>query len=148
MTSSQDPLNAYIQEDIFQNRKHRTQQNTQNIKLEHSGTHGTFLDIGIHIEDGIFVYKLFDKRHKIPFFIARMLHFESNILSAIFYSSIFSEFSRIARCTLKFEHFLPRASEVYSRIILQGSKSKLYQEVDSKIFSKISRFTKKLWQKL
>ena len=32
------------------------------VKLEHSGTHATFLDLVIKIEDGIFVYNVFDKR--------------------------------------------------------------------------------------
>ena len=52
------------------------------LKLEHSGTHATFLDLDIKIEDGIFVYKLFDKRDKFPFFIARM-----STLKAIFHQS-------------------------------------------------------------
>ena len=64
------------------------------MKLEHSGMHGTFVDMGIQTEDGMFVYKLFDKRYKIPFFIARILHFKSNILSAIFYSSKFFSYSQ------------------------------------------------------
>jgi len=91
------------------------------LKLEHSGTHATFLDLDINIEDGMFIYKLFDKRDKFPFFIVRMPHLQSNIPSSIFYGSIFSEFLRIARCTLKFQHFLPRASELYQRMISQGA---------------------------
>ena len=83
------------------------------LKLEHSGTHATFLDLDIKVEGEIFVYKLFDKRDKFPFFIVRMPQFESNIPSKIFYDSIFSELLRIARCTLKLEHFLPRTSELY-----------------------------------
>ena len=50
-----------------------------------------------------------------------MPHFESNIPSTIFYGSIFSEFLHIARCTLKLEHFLPRALELCSRMLSQGS---------------------------
>ena len=49
-----------------------------------TGTHTTFLDLDIKIEDEIFVYKLFDKRDKFPFFIVRKPHFENNILSTIF----------------------------------------------------------------
>ena len=45
------------------------------LKLEHtSGTHATFLGPDIKIEDGIFVYKLFDKRDKFPFLIVHILH--------------------------------------------------------------------------
>ena len=60
------------------------------LKLKHSGTHATVLDLDIKIEDGIFVYKLFDKRDKFLFFVVHMPHFESNIPSTIFYGSIFS----------------------------------------------------------
>ena len=90
------------------------------IELKHSRAHATFVDLDIKIEDWIFVYKAFDKRDKFPFLIACMPHFESNIPPAIFYCSIFLEFLHIARCTLKFENFLPRASEFYSRMLSQG----------------------------
>ena len=90
------------------------------LKLEHHGKHATFLDLDIKIEHGIFIYKLFDKRDKFPFFIVRMPHLQSNIPSSIFYGSIFSEFLRIARCTLRFQDFIPRASELYKRMISQG----------------------------
>ena len=54
------------------------------LKLEHSGTHATYLDLDIKTEDGMFVYKVFDKREKFLFFIVYMSHFESNISSTIF----------------------------------------------------------------
>ena len=41
--------------------------------------------------------------------------FQSNI-----HGSIFSESLCIARCTLKLEHFLPRASKLYLRMLSQG----------------------------
>ena len=91
------------------------------LKLEYSGTHAPFLDLDIRIEDGIFVYKLFDKRDKFPFFIIRMPHFEINISSTLFYDSIFSEFLRMTRCTLKLEYFLSRVSDLYSRILSLGA---------------------------
>ena len=92
------------------------------LKLEHHGSHATFLDLDINIVDGKFVYKLFDKRDAFPFSIVRMPQLESNIPSNIFYGSIMSEFLRIARCTLKFEDFIPRASELYHRMLNQGGK--------------------------
>ena len=95
------------------------------LKVEHRGTHATFLDLDIHIEDGIFVYKLFDKRDAFPFFIVRMPHLSSNIPSSTFYGSVFSEFLRIARCTLYFDDFIPRASELYYRMKPQGGKCQL-----------------------
>ena len=57
--------------------------------------HATFLCLSIKIGDGIFLYKLFDKRDKSSFFIVTIPHFESNIPSTMFYGSIFSEFLRI-----------------------------------------------------
>ena len=58
------------------------------LKQEHSGTHATFLELYIET-DGIFVYKLFDKRDKFSFFVVHMPHFQNIIPSTIFYGSIF-----------------------------------------------------------
>ena len=76
------------------------------LKCEHQGTHATFLDLDITIEDGTYVYKLFDKRDDFPFFIVRMPDLSGNIPSHVFYGSVMSEFLRIARCTLRYEDFL------------------------------------------
>ena len=46
------------------------------LKVEHHGNHATFLDFDITIKSNIFVYKLFDKRDKFPFFIVRMPHLQ------------------------------------------------------------------------
>ena len=59
------------------------------LKVVHQGKYATFSDLDITIEDGIFVYNLFDKIDKFPFFIVRMPHLSSNIPSSIFYGSIF-----------------------------------------------------------
>ena len=84
----------------------------------------------------MFVYKLFGKRDKFPFFIVRMPHFESNIPSIIFYDSIFLEFLRITKtgCTLKLEHFLPRDSELYSRMLSQGANQNCINKQIQKSF--------------
>ena len=66
------------------------------LKLGHQGEHATFLDLDIRIEDNRFVYKFFDKRDKLPFFVIGMSYLSSNIPSSIFYGSIFSEFLQIA----------------------------------------------------
>ena len=95
------------------------------LKVEHSGTHATFLDLDITIKDGIFVYKLFDKRDKFPFHIVRMPNATSNIPTIIFYGSLFSEFLRIARCSLLFQDFIPRVLELYVRMIAQGGTSSI-----------------------
>ena len=94
------------------------------VKLEHSGTHPTFSDLPVKIEDRTCFYKLFGRRDKFLFFIVRMPHFESNIPSTILYDSIFSEFLRIARFTLKLEHFLPTSLELYSMMLSQGTNQK------------------------
>ena len=39
------------------------------LKVEHQRNHDSFLDLDIKIEYCVFVYKLFDKRDKFPFFI-------------------------------------------------------------------------------
>ena len=111
------------------------------LNLEHSGTHGTFLDLDI--EDGICVYKLLYKRDKFPFFIVRMPHFESNIPSTVFYVSIFLEFMRIGRCTLKLEHFLARASELYSRMLSQGVNQSYINKQITKTFQRFPDVLKK-----
>ena len=50
-----------------------------------------------------------------------MPNLQSNIPSTIFYGSVFSEFLRIARCTLKLKDFVPRAVELYARMTSQGA---------------------------
>ena len=86
---------------------------------------------------------LLDKRDKFSFFIVRMQHFESNIPSTIFYGSIFSEFVRIARCTLKLEHFLLRASELYSRMLSQGANQSCINKQILKDFQRYPDILKK-----
>ena len=90
------------------------------LKVEHHGTHATFLDLDITLKDGIFIYKLFDKRDAFPFFIVRMPNKSSNIPSTTFYGAIMSEFLRIARNTLLYTDFLPRARDLYKRMLSQG----------------------------
>ena len=106
------------------------------LKVEHQGTHGTFLDLDIEVIDGIFVYKLFDKRDAFPFFIVRMPQLDSNIPSSIFYGSILSEFLRIARCTLKFGDFVIKASELFKRMISQGGQPSLISNQIKKAYNR------------
>ena len=86
-------------------------------KLEQSGGHACFLDLVIKIEDGVFAYKLFDKRDKFP--------------STIFCCSLY-----IQKYTLKLEYFLPRASELLSRMLSQQANRSCFNK-HSKSFSKI-----------
>ena len=95
------------------------------LKCEHQGSHATFLDLDIQIVDGIFVYKLFDKRDDFPFSIVRMPDLSGNLPSFVFYGSIMSEFLRIARCTRLVADFLPRAQALCKRMISQGGSKNL-----------------------
>ena len=92
------------------------------LKVEHSGDHASFLNLDITIKDGIFVYKLYDKRDGFPFSIVRMPYTSSNIPENIFYSAMVGEFLRIARSTLLYQDFLPRVTELIQRLNNQGAK--------------------------
>ena len=119
------------------------------LKCEHQGSHATFLDLEINIIDGIFVYKLFDKRNDFPFFIVRMPDLNGNIPSHVFYGSVMSEFLRISRCTLRYSDFLPSAVSLYKRMINQGgSEASILRQISKAInrhhepFSKFSKSAK------
>ena len=90
------------------------------LKAEHDGDSGTFLQLDIRIEDGQFVYKLYDKRDAFPFSIVRMPYLCSNIPKQIFYSALVGEFLRIARATLFLSDFVPKGIDLVSRMINQG----------------------------
>ena len=96
--------------------------NELELKVEHSGSHATCLNLDITIREGIFVYKLFDKRDAFPFSIVRMPYVSSNIPESIFYSAMVGEFLRIARSTLFFNDFLPKTRELIHRLNNQGAK--------------------------
>ena len=90
------------------------------LKIENQGTSASFLCLHINIENGIFVYKLYDKRDDFPFSIVRMPYKSSNIPSKIFYSSLVGEFLRIARSTSRLIDFIPKANTLIVRMIKQG----------------------------
>ena len=91
------------------------------LKLEHSGREATFLNLHIRIEDGKFVYSLYDKRDDFPFAIVRMPHRDSNIPEKIFYSAVVGEFLRIARSSMLYPDFLPKARDLLVRMKNQGA---------------------------
>ena len=82
------------------------------LKVERQGNHVSFLDLDIKTEDCF-------QRDKFPLFIVRMPHLSSNIPSTISSGSIFLELLRITRCSLKTKNFIPRASDLLSRMIVQ-----------------------------
>ena len=54
----------------------------------------------------------------------------SDILSSFFYGSVFSEFLRIARRTLRLPDFILHASELCLRMIVEGrNKNKISQQI-------------------
>ena len=94
------------------------------LKKEHSGHHGTFLNLDITIKENKFIYKLYDKRDDFPFSIVRMPFMDSNIPESVFYSSLIGEFLRIARSTLLLRDFIEKASTLCKRMITQGAHPK------------------------
>ena len=91
------------------------------LKLEHSGSEATFLNLHIRIENGKFVHSLYDKREDFPFGIVRMPHRDSNIPEKIFYSAVVGEFLRIARSSMLYPDFLPKARDLLLRMRKQGA---------------------------
>ena len=131
--------------DRFEFEKHRSEIYPKDLELkcEHLGMSATFLELDIVIQNNIFVHKLFDKRDAFPFSIVRMPDLSSNIPSNIFYGSVFSELLRTTRATLLFDDFVPRASQLYHRICLQGgSKAKLNLQIRKAIRKYPSVFEK------
>ena len=106
------------------------------LKVEHSGTHASFLSLDISIADGIFVYKLYDKRDAFPFEIVRMPYLTSNIPKSIFYSALVGEFLRISRSTLLADDFAPKARCLINRMIKQGANIHLIQKHLRKIIER------------
>lgn len=106
------------------------------LKLEHSGSHASFLNLDITILEGEFVYKLFDKRDAFPFSIVRMPFINSNIPESIFYSALIGEFLRIARSTLKLADFLIKAKDLCKRMENQGARRYLTERNIRKIVSR------------
>ena len=104
------------------------------LKLEHEGTHATFLDLDITIRDRVFVYKLFDKRDNFPFLIVCMPHVASNIPSFIFYGATFSEILRIGRCCLLVDDFIARVGVLLKRMHSQGGEVRLLRKQLLKAF--------------
>ena len=67
------------------------------------------------------MYSLYDKRDDFPFAIVRMPHRDSNIPEKIFYSAVVGEFLRIARSSMLYPDFLPKARDLLVRMKNQGA---------------------------
>ena len=104
------------------------------VKCEHEGNHATFLELDVSVQDGLFIYKLFDKRDDFPFFIVRMPDLSGNIPDHVFYGSVMSEFLRISRATLLYPDFLYKAKQLLTRMLNQnGDHSKLILQLKKAI---------------
>ena len=57
------------------------------LKVEYQDDHATFLNLDITINDGIFIYNLFDKKKSFPFSVERDYHVASNIPQSFFFSN-------------------------------------------------------------
>ena len=88
------------------------------------------------MKDGVFVYKIFDKRDAFPFFIVRIPYIDSNIQKSIFYSVLVGEFHRIARSSLLYKDFNEKAMELLNRTKVQVAQSLRCRKVLSKIIRK------------
>ena len=59
-----------------------------------------------------------------------MPHLSSNIPFTISSGSIFSELLRMAKCSLRTKNFIPRASDFFSRMIVQdGNRATLTKQL-------------------
>ena len=120
------------------------------LKCEHQGQHATFLELDFSIVDGIFVYKLFDKRDEFPFHIVRMPDLSGNIPSHVFYGSIMAELLRIARASMLYKDFISKSSSLYTRMLNQGASVSKLSLVIRKLFNKhsdsLNKFDRTLYQ--
>ena len=81
----------------------------------------------ITIQNHTYPYHSNTKSH---FHIIRMPDKNGNIPLHVFYGSIMSEFLWIARATLLFSDFLPRAKTLFERMIKQGGeKSRVLAQI-------------------
>ena len=107
------------------------------LKKENVGyTEGTFLDLMINIRDDKFVISLYDKRNTFPFSIVRMPYLESNIPSKMFYSAFGSEILRFARNTSDFNLFKVNTKCLVERMLKQGGKNSILNNVLRKLFGR------------
>ena len=126
----------------FKNSSHAIYPPDLQVKCEHEGQHATFLELDISVKDGIFSYKLFDKRDDFPFFIIRMPDLSGNIPDHVFYGSVMSEFLRIARATLLYSDFLPKARDFLNRMLNQsGEKHMLLLQLKKAMINHSNIFT-------
>ena len=93
------------------------------MKPENQSTESeSYLDLDLRNDEKVFNRKLYDKRDAFPFSVVRMPHYQSNMPSTMFYSTITAEVLRICRTTLKFSDFKNSVEKLLVRMTKQGAK--------------------------
>ena len=108
----------------------------------------SFLYLEIKVGYGVFVYKLFDKRDTLSFFIVPNRHMWSNIPIPfkVLYGSMFLELIRLARCIIRVNDFIPRASDTFSRITTQRAKRATpTKQLKKDFLSSLPNYFPKIW---
>ena len=119
------------------------------LKVEHSGAHATFLNLDTTVkDDGVFIYKHFDKRNTFSFFIVRMPYIDSNISKSIFYYGLVTEFLKIARTSLLYRDFHKNACETLNRMKAKGAQSLRCEKALSKVIPRREKAFAYLGEKL
>ena len=92
---------------------------------------------------------MFDKRDNFLFFIVRMPYLSSNVPSLVFYSSVFSVLLRIAQYTLILTDFVPKASQLSSRMVTEGvNKASILRHNNQRNIYVPTSKLQLVWQKL
>ena len=109
------------------------------LKVGHSGTHSTFLNLEITVKDGMFVLKVFSKCDGLHFIIARMPYIDNNIPKPIIYSALFHKVLRKPRSSLLYKELNERAMELLNRIKAPGAHSPRCRKALSKIIQRYGK---------
>ena len=87
---------------------HAIYPNELQLKCEHHGLQGPFLDLDINVAADIDEYKLYDKRDKRSFRAVFIPHLGGNTPAYVICGSALSKSFRIAKCAIKFPEFFPK----------------------------------------
>ena len=89
-------------------------------------------------------------RDEFPFEIVRMPDLNANIPDHVFYGSFMAELLRIGRATLFYQDFLPKAREIFNRMVKQGgSAHKLRCQIEKltrhpEVFTRYNKSSKEI----
>jgi len=110
-----------IDNDFFTNMIHKIYpKELQLIKANVSDTHVSFLDLDIHILDGIIITKIYDKRDDYNFEIINFPSLDSDIPRRPSYGVYISQLIRYARCCSNLKDFNNRNLLLTKKLLTQG----------------------------